>query len=123
MKRKRKALARRRARGKASGSPRVKRNPAPAPNAALREAIERFTGFRAQPPKSIRRERIPTPGRVVFELGELLMVGYATVRAGKRYNYRHDFGKARPLLVASSDGRHLFILGGGYKVTNDGIVG
>ena len=101
----------------------AKRNPAPATADALREAIARFTGFRAQPPGRVDRGRLAQPGKVVFALGRVLMIGYSTVRAGKPFDYAHEFGrKARPLLVSSSDGRHLFLLGGAYKVSNDGIV-
>jgi hypothetical protein len=103
----------------------ARRNPSATPSTReqLRAAISRFTGFRAQPPGRVDRGRIAAPGKVVFALGRVLMIGYSTVRAGRRFDYAHEFkSKARPLLVASSDGRNLFLLGGAYRVSNDGIV-
>ena len=48
---------------------------------------------------------------------------YDTVRDGESEKYIHRFKKrSRPLLVSSSDGKSLHILGGEYEFTDRGIV-
>ena len=56
-------------------------------------------------------------------IGTLDAVPYTTVRDGKTERYIHEFSKrARPLLVASSDGKRLGIVGGRFQFTEAGIV-
>lgn len=56
-------------------------------------------------------------------IGTLDAVPYTTVRAGKTEHYLHEFKKtARPLLVSSSDGRSLKIVGGRFRFTEAGII-
>lgn len=60
---------------------------------------------------------------VAFKIGEVDGILYTTVRDGKKESYIHEFKKkSRPLLASSFDGNQLYILGGGYKFTNRGIV-
>lgn len=56
-------------------------------------------------------------------LGELVRVEYRTIKGGDGAStYFHDFGpKSRPTLAFNGSG--LFIAGGGYRVTERGIVG
>ncbi len=63
--------------------------------------------------------RNPKTGLVIGELDGVL---YSTVRDGKKEKYIHEFKrKSRPLLIASSDGDSLHIVGGQYEFTNAGI--
>jgi hypothetical protein len=56
-------------------------------------------------------------------IGTLDAVPYTTVRDGKTEHYLHEFEQhARPLLVASSDGRSLRVVGGRFQFTEAGIV-
>ena len=58
-----------------------------------------------------------------MEIGRLDGVLYTTTHRNKKASYIHKFtGRSRPTLVASADGKRLFILGGGYNFTKDGIV-
>lgn len=71
-----------------------------------------------------------TPGLLTDKRNHaLIIVGYLdgvmydTVRDGKREKYIHEFANhARPLLATSHDGRSLYILGGGFRFTERGIV-
>lgn len=101
----------------------VKKNPAPARDtqAQVRQAVQRFTGFRGDAPTEVRRVKVSTPG-VMLTMGNCLGIMYETVRDGRREKYLHRFNKkARPLLAVSSDGRKLYLIGGSYSVTDRGI--
>jgi hypothetical protein len=48
---------------------------------------------------------------------------YTTSRSGKTEKYIHKFsGISRPLLASSWDGKQLYLLGGAYNFTDEGIV-
>ena len=92
------------------------------PDAAVREAVQRFTGFKGERPKSVSRVSVPTAPRVLLTLGACVGIMYRTHRGGRTDNYLHRFKKsARPTLAVSSDGRTLYLLGGEYRVTDRGI--
>lgn len=102
----------------------MRRNPAPRldQNAVEKAArrFSRFTGHRAD-----KLEMLPFPGkpRAGLAVGPVLMVGYSAMRDGKRENYLHKFAThARPMLVASDDGKSLHLIGGRYTFTERGIV-
>lgn len=62
----------------------------------------------------------PKSGLVIGELDGVL---YTTIRDGKEESYIHEFKeRSRPLLVSSSDGNSLHIIGGQYVMTDRGIV-
>lgn len=102
----------------------VRKNPA---GSSVKREMERaarlfgdFTGEAAQHAQSIKVHPLP---RVMLPLGECCGIMYKTKRDGKIEYYRHTFkAHARPALVVSSDGRHLYLLGGAYRVTDRGIV-
>lgn len=92
------------------------------PDAAVREAVQRFTGFKGERPSSVSKVRMPEPPRVMLTLGDCIGIMYRTHRGGRTDNYLHRFKKsARPTLAVSSDGRTLYLLGGEYRVTDRGI--
>ena len=77
-----------------------------------------FTGDNAESLTKVQL-RNPKSGLVIGELDGVL---YTTVRDGKTESYIHEFKKqSRPLLIASSDGDSLHIVGGQYEFTNAGI--
>lgn len=89
----------------------------------IQEAIDRFTGFRGDPPEAVEILEVPDFSPVVLTMGECLGVIYETVRDGEKEKYIHQFKKsARPLLCVSSDGQQLYLIGGSYSVTDRGIV-
>ena len=56
---------------------------------------------------------------VVYELGDLVGVIYNL----NGQKYIHTFKQAsQPVLASSHDGKQLYILGGGYKITERGII-
>jgi len=58
-----------------------------------------------------------------MEIGKLDGVLYTTTHGRKTLKYIHKFtGRSRPILATSADGKRLFILGGAYNFTEDGIV-
>jgi len=90
--------------------------------ASVDKAIKRFSRFTGMKPA--QGVRVQTESLDVgFVVGELDFVGYTTVREGRIEAYKHKFRKqSRPLLVSSSDGKSLHIVGGRYRFTERGIV-
>ena len=80
-----------------------------------------FKDFRGDGAATVTKVQLPNPG-VGLVIGELDGVLYSTVRDGKKEKYIHRFkARSRPLLVSSSDGSSLVILGGDYRFTDAGI--
>lgn len=99
---------------------RKKRNPTRTKRAE--RAFRRFH-WGDDPEQTVKRSapRV-NPGDVLVELGPLVEVVYETHKAGKTYNWVHAFKGPLPVLAQTLDGR-LVIVGGGYRVTERGIVG
>lgn len=83
------------------------------------DKFETFTGFPATKETTFKKRSV----RSGFALGELVAVIYAQNRGhGGTQHYEHIFQKnSRPLLVASTDGKQIDIVGGQYHVTERGI--
>lgn len=78
-----------------------------------------FTGHKAT---SVRA--VPLTDRNVsgWQMGPVVGIAYEARRDGKSDRYFHEFAKsARPNLVASEDGKQLYITDGKYTVTERGI--
>lgn len=114
-----------RGRGKPGLSQRKKprRNPAPVPVARqVQEAVDRYTGFRGDAPREVRKVQVPGVPKVLLTMGECLGIMYRTERDGQVDNFLHRFRKkSRPTLAVSSDGKTLYLLRGAYRVTDRGI--
>lgn len=88
----------------------------------IEAAISLYENFSGERPRFVDRVRLPVD-TVVMAIGQLDAVMYSTVRDGKKEKYIHKFRKgSRPVLAASSDGKQLYILAGGYQFTDRGIV-
>lgn len=93
----------------------------------VRELVENaereFRGFHwGRPAKRVRRERLPETEGVLVEIGELLGLAYRTDKGGDgEEDWLHWHDEPRPRLAYDPDTRDLFILGGGYTVTDRGI--
>ena len=88
----------------------------------MREAARRFSDFTGHAPEYLERVKLSTP-KIGLVIGDLDGILYTTVRDGKTEKYVHRFKrKSRPLLISSSDGKSLHIVGGQYKFTDRGIV-
>jgi hypothetical protein len=88
----------------------------------IEQAKDLFREFTGENPEHLNKVKIRTP-KTGLVIGELDGVLYTTVRDGETEKYVHEFKrKSRPLLVASSDGQSLHIIGEGYEFTERGIV-
>jgi hypothetical protein len=91
-------------------------------SAALRQSARLLKDFSGHDPSEVI-SLSEKPFHAGLVIGTLDAVPYTTVRDGKTEHYLHEFEKhARPLLVASSDGRSLRIVGGRFQFTEAGIV-
>jgi hypothetical protein len=86
----------------------------------------RETHWGMNPTRRRRTEISDLPRRLV-EMGALEAVIYTTRKGGRKLaDYIHHFGedgKARPRLAVDPKNRRLHIVGGGYDVRPEGIVG
>lgn len=112
----------------ADGSPRPpgpSRNPARRAQvpAKVRQAARLFHDFTGHDVTRQKQVNVP-PIDVGLAIGPVLGIIYQTTRDGVKENYIHKFHKvnARPLLIASSDGRQIGFLGGGFQFTERGFV-
>ena len=73
----------------------------------------------------ITKMEAPEPPRVLVALGYLRSVTYQTQKEGDEGDmfYIHAFERPFPILCTDPEGKHLFIVGGGFKVKKEGIVG
>ena len=96
----------------------VRSTPNPRKIAQAAQLFEDFTGKRAKHITKHELPELPTEGLV---FGRLLQVGYESARDGRPY--RHTFReRSRPLLVATPDGKTVYIVCGRYAFTDRGIV-
>lgn len=91
---------------------------------AFEGSLEGFELFHERNSKGVKHQRGPRDvPDVLFQLGDLTGVEYSSDKwDGKRRTYVHHFQRPRPLLCSDHRGR-LFILGGRYRITPDGIEG
>ena len=88
----------------------------------MREAARRFSDFTGHAPEYLEKVKIKVP-KTGLVIGDLDGILYTTVRDGEIEKYIHRFKRnSRPLLISSSDGKSLHILGGEYEFTERGIV-
>jgi hypothetical protein len=87
----------------------------------LKRAARLLKDFSGHDPSEVLQISEPDV-REGLVIGTLDAVPYTTVRDGKTQSYLHEFGKSsRPLLVASSDGKRLRVVGGRFQFTEAGI--
>lgn len=86
------------------------------------EAVQLFEEFTGHKPKAVDKFEKPEFPDVALLIGDCTGIMYETVRDGKKEKYIHEFkGKSRPMLIASHDGKQIFLLGGNYTFKDDGI--
>lgn len=84
--------------------------------------INLFRRFRDEDPEYIDTHKLPQHD-VLMLIGTCDGVLYTTSRSGKVEKYIHKFsGNSRPLLACSWDGKQLYLVGGRYNFTDEGIV-
>lgn len=90
----------------------------------MEKAYKLFKRFHRREPASgeIMLLEFPKDAIDVLQMGAVYGIIYKTKEEPKPF--LHKFNKHnRPLLFASSDGKQLYILKGGYRLTERGIVG
>jgi hypothetical protein len=98
-------------------NPRVESN-----SAAIERAAQLFRGFREDEPGKVSTVKFQVP-RAAALIGDIDAIAFRTHHGGKLVKYLHEFtARARPQLLASSDGTMLLILGGNFTFTERGIV-
>lgn len=87
-----------------------------------KDLYQAFNGFVPSGVVTVKHSRLIPP--VVVELGELVGLIYRSDKwqAGKPLTYIHRMADP-PRLVSSVDGSQLYIVGGSYRVTPQGIEG
>ena len=93
-------------------------------NAEMEAARRTFEMWHEYEPTRVTEVHGPTtvPKTLVL-LGELREINYVSSKwGGKPVHYTHRCKKPYPLLTTDPKGQHLFIVGGGVKVTPDGLV-
>lgn len=96
------------------------RDRAPSP-ARLRKAAKLYAAFTGDAFGKVVKIPVSAMPKEGLVFGELLVIGYRSLRDGKPY--AHEFQKSsRPLLVASHDGKQIVIVGGRYIFNERGIV-
>lgn len=88
----------------------------------VQQAIKLFRAFTGSEPGSLDIVTAPPTDAVLLTMGECLGVIYEAKRDGKKEKYVHQFRKkSAPKLAVSADGKHLYLIGGQYRVTESGI--
>jgi hypothetical protein len=95
------------------------------PRSDREAALEMFGTWQDRHDARGRWKKLKAPNRVpkhMAGLGELVEVVYESNKYdGKKKLYKHRTKRPRPVL-ATGDGRHVFIVGGNMKATADGLV-
>jgi len=93
----------------------------PSPRHEIAQAaklFEDFTGKRATRIEKIPLEPLPKTG---LAFGQLVQLGYISFRDGRPYRHTFRLKNSRPLLVATHDGKRVYLIGGSYAFTERGI--
>jgi hypothetical protein len=97
------------------------RNPSSPNPRKLAQAAQLFHEFTGRKSARITKHELPASPTEGLVFGRLVDVGYESARDGRLY--RHTFRvRSRPLLVATPDGKTVYIVGGRYAFTDRGIV-
>lgn len=93
----------------------------PAPRAEIQKAAKLFEDFTGRAPDGVQKINLPEMPKAGLVFGQLIRVGYRSARDGLLYEHTFRKLKSRPLLIASSDGKTVLIVGGRYAFTDRGI--
>lgn len=98
----------------------------PNPESSVDRASRTVRKWQDRGPIRVKRKRMKPPPPLkgaAAELGKLHAVTYESNKFdGKKKLYEHEFGDPRPSLVTSPEGKGLYVVGGGFEITPDGIV-
>lgn len=99
-----------------------RKNPVPLSTLAkVERGMHLYRRFRGRDPRYVDEVTIPIPD-VLMEIGKCDGVLYTTVRDGKTEKYVHEFtGRSKPILASSWDGEQIYLVGGHYSFSEEGI--
>lgn len=83
-----------------------------------RKLLESFTERELQREQVVR---LPKQPKVGVAFGRVIGIMYQT-SDGENFIHRFRLQESRPLIVASPDGKQLYLIGGSYNFTERGIV-
>lgn len=90
---------------------------------SIRNAAKLYTDFTGHDDPRISKIKVEKRSKVMLLIGDVDGILYTTVRDGLTEKYIHKFKRqSRPQLLASPDGKQLYLLGGAYDFTERGIV-
>jgi hypothetical protein len=85
-------------------------------------AVREFQKFHwGEKPKKVKRVRLPSYAKGVYELGKLRAVEYETTKGGERAVWVHKFSAPYPSLTGTAGGKLGPIVGGRAFITERGI--
>lgn len=85
-------------------------------------AIGAYKDFTGHDPSHVDVYGLDEEDVTGYKMGQVIGIAYKAKRDGKIDQYFHKFKQqSRPELVASDDGKQLYIAGGAYKITDHGI--
>lgn len=89
----------------------------------LKEAVHLYQKFHGEVPKFVTQMRARARDKYLLQIGTLEGVMYSAKRDGVTKKYLHQFDRrSAPILASSYDGKQLYVIGGDYDFTEDGIV-
>lgn len=88
---------------------------------SIRKAVQLYKGFTGRSEHAVQRVKLKPQPKAGLVFGQLLQVGYRSARDGCLYRHTFRSKNSRPLLIASSDGNQLLIVGGRFAFTDRGI--
>lgn len=90
---------------------------------SLDQAVRLYEDFRGFSPRKFVTYDLPDHEQFGADIGTLDLVGYTTKRDGAPSKYVHEFDKnSAPRIAASADGKQLYVVGGNYEFTEEGIT-
>ncbi len=99
-----------------------RRNPSASARRKVAQAARLYEKFSGESPRYLDKIELERD-TVLLKIGLCDGVLYTARRDGKADKYVHEFsGRSRPMLCSSADGKRLYLLGGKYDFTEDGIV-
>lgn len=91
--------------------------------AKLREAVHLYEKFHGEEARFVTSIKPRRHDKILLQIGKLVGVMYQAKRDGVTKKFLHQFtGASQPILASSSDGKQLYVIGGNYDFTEDGIV-
>lgn len=88
----------------------------------LQRAVKLYSDFHGEKPKILSHVKFSEIPKNLLQVGKCLGIMYQAKRDGRARRFLHEFRHgAGPTLAASPNGRALFLLGGSFVFTEDGI--